>query len=241
MEKVTQAGCSGCCRLVTTEGSSTEVALAMEFVDGQNLLQKLSHGGMWDEERARPFVRQILQSLADLHRIGVLHRDIKCENIMVTRGDRARLIDFGLSVLIPNEGLTGDVGSTGYQSPECLTGHPYGADADMWSLGAVVYSILTGVPAFYQSPRHSANDMILNSPVTEILGKRWAAHLSPSALDFISRLLDRNQVARMTAEQALSHPWLQSNNDFRNFGAPKGVSSYMNRGAHFTSSALRVF
>ena len=210
MQKISAAGCSHCCGLVDTVITGEATALAMDFVQGQNLLESIQGQGAWSEERARPFVAQLLEGLRTLHAAGIAHRDIKCENVMVEdHTDGCRFVDFGLAAAVPPQGLKGDVGSAGYQAPECLDGKSYGTEVDMWSLGTVIFSLLTGVPAFYASKRHSINEMIRDVPIEEVLGKRWASHISDEAHDLLMGLLVRDQHKRMTAEQALRHPFLR--------------------------------
>ena len=100
------------------------------------------------EERAKVVIFQVLQGVRYLHRFGIVHRDLKLENIMMSNStDRAvpKIVDFGLSKIIgPNETATEPFGTLGYVAPEVLKKQPYSFSCDMWSIGCILYALISG-------------------------------------------------------------------------------------------------
>jgi serine/threonine-protein kinase len=136
-----------------------DVFIAMEFVDGRTLRQRLLEGAL-SFESALAIATCLLEALGHAHAAGVLHRDVKPENIMLTGDRSAKLLDFGLAKQLVGEareeaateaaltGVGGVVGTVGYMSPEQLRGDPVDARSDLFQLGAVLYEALAGRPAF---------------------------------------------------------------------------------------------
>ena len=134
--------------------------IAMEFVRGETLRGRLRRGPVPPNE-ALALTAGLLEALGHAHRAGIIHRDIKPENIMITSDGAAKLLDFGLALRMPVDGAasaapTGTLltepgtvlGSLGYMAPEQLRGEPVDERADLFALGAVLYEMLSGKPAF---------------------------------------------------------------------------------------------
>lgn len=124
--------------------------LAMELLDGPTLA---SVGAPLEVPRAVAIAKSLLTALAHAHAHGVIHRDVKPENIMFRRGNgwRPVLIDFGLASLRDAPGLTANglaVGSPSYIAPERLHGNPYDARADLYAVGVILYELIAGVRPF---------------------------------------------------------------------------------------------
>jgi eukaryotic-like serine/threonine-protein kinase len=120
--------------------------IAMEFVDGETLRDKI-HKGPLKSEEALAIVGQVAAGLAEAHRKGIIHRDIKSANIMVTGKGQAKVMDFGLAKLRGGSSLTKSqttIGTVAYMSPEQARGQDLDPRTDIWSLGVVLYEILTG-------------------------------------------------------------------------------------------------
>ncbi|KAH9787328.1 CDPK-related kinase 3 [Citrus sinensis] len=167
-------------------------------------------GGRYTEEDAKAIVVQILSVVAFCHLQGVVHRDLKPENFLFTSGrDDAdmRLIDFGLSDFIrPDERLNDIVGSAYYVAPEVLH-RSYSLEADIWSIGVISYILLCGSRPFWARTESGIFRAVLRSdPNFDDLP--WPS-VSPEAKDFVKRLLNKDYRKRMTAVQALTHPWLR--------------------------------
>lgn len=124
--------------------------IAMEYIEGGDLSKYLRHKGRLPVREAVNFISQACSALEAVHRAGIVHRDIKPENIVITRGALVKLMDFGLA-LVPEMRLTGKgviMGTPLYMSPEQVRGQDIDARGDIYSLGMVLYELLTGSPAF---------------------------------------------------------------------------------------------
>ncbi|XP_031392498.1 CDPK-related kinase 3 isoform X1 [Punica granatum] len=193
---------------------ANNVYIVMELCEGGELLDRiLSRGGRYEEEDAKVIVVQILSVAAFCHLQGVVHRDLKPENFLfTTRSEDAdmKLIDFGLSDFIrPDERLNDIVGSAYYVAPEVLH-RSYSLEADMWSIGVITYILLCGSRPFWARTESGIFRAVLRAdPNFEDLP--WPS-VSQEAKDFARRLLNKDYRKRMTAVQALTHPWLRNEN-----------------------------
>jgi len=125
---------------------SDVLLMTMEYVEGETLSQKLRRGSV-DIWTGLNYISQVLQALMYAHEMGVIHRDIKPSNIMISPGEKAKLLDFGLAVsaLDAERSRSGSiVGSLHYMSPEQVRGHKVDARSDLYSVGITLYEILTG-------------------------------------------------------------------------------------------------
>ncbi|XP_020223947.1 CDPK-related kinase 3 isoform X1 [Cajanus cajan] len=190
---------------------ANNVYIVMELCEGGELLDRiLSRGGKYSEEDAKVIVLQILSVVAFCHLQGVVHRDLKPENFLFTsRSEDAdmRLIDFGLSDFIrPDERLNDIVGSAYYVAPEVLH-RSYSLEADIWSIGVITYILLCGSRPFWARTESGIFRAVLRAdPNFDDLP--WPT-ASAEAKDFVKRLLNKDYRKRMTAVQALTHPWLR--------------------------------
>ena len=184
---------------------SNNYYLILELCPNSHLLNLITTKGKLSETISKPLVRQILEVIKYCHSLGICHRDIKPENLLFNETWHIKLTDFGLAVFVgPNGMVQGSCGSPCYSSPECLTGDPYdGRASDMWSIGVVVYAMLTG-----QIPCTSENK---DEMFREILRGEYEVPdgLSRTATSFIKSLMTRDVSKRLTAEQALEHPWIK--------------------------------
>ncbi|XP_059651189.1 CDPK-related kinase 3-like [Cornus florida] len=193
---------------------TNNVYIVMELCEGGELLDRiLSRGGRYTEDDAKLIVVQILSVVAFCHLQGVVHRDLKPENFLFTsRNEDAdmKLIDFGLSDFIrPDERLNDIVGSAYYVAPEVLH-RCYSLEADIWSIGVITYILLCGSRPFWARTESGIFRAVLRAdPNFDDLP--WPS-VSLEAKDFVKRLLNKDYRKRMTAAQALMHPWLRSEN-----------------------------
>lgn len=186
------------------------VYVVMELCKGGELLDKiLSRGGKYPEEDARVVLIQILSVVAYCHLQGVVHRDLKPENFLFNSEDEnstLKAIDFGLSDYVkPDERLNDIVGSAYYVAPEVLH-RSYGTEADMWSIGVIAYILLCGSRPFWARTESGIFRAVLKADPS-FDEAPWPS-LSADAKDFVKRLLNKDYRKRLTAAQALSHPWL---------------------------------
>ncbi|XP_061370384.1 CDPK-related kinase 3-like [Gastrolobium bilobum] len=190
---------------------SNNVYIVMELCEGGELLDRiLSRGGKYTEEDAKVIVLQILSVVAFCHLQGVVHRDLKPENFLFTSKSEdadMKLIDFGLSDFIrPDERLNDIVGSAYYVAPEVLH-RSYSMEADIWSIGVITYILLCGSRPFWARTESGIFRAVLRAdPNFDDLP--WPC-ASAEAKDFVKRLLNKDYRKRMTAVQALTHPWLR--------------------------------
>lgn len=135
-------------RVFDVAGIDDEVPfIAMEFIDGPSLTQLLRRKRRLEIGELRLFVRHVARGLADVHRAGVVHRDIKPGNVIHVEPDAWKLVDFGVATLV-GSGTRSLVGTPSYMAPEQALGEEIDARADLYSLCLVVYRALTGRPAF---------------------------------------------------------------------------------------------
>ncbi|EMS64675.1 Calcium-dependent protein kinase 29 [Triticum urartu] len=186
------------------------VHLVMEFCSGGELFDRITAKGSYSERQAAAVCRDILTVVHVCHFMGVLHRDLKPENfLLASPADDAPLkaIDFGLSVFIEEGKVYKDiVGSAYYVAPEVLHRN-YGREIDVWSAGVILYILLCGSPPFWAETEKGIFDAILVGQL-DFSSSPWPT-ISESAKDLIRQMLNRDPKRRITAAQALEHPWLK--------------------------------
>nr|BAJ96684.1 predicted protein [Hordeum vulgare subsp. vulgare] len=186
------------------------VHLVMEFCSGGELFDRITAKGSYSERQAAAVCRDILTVVHVCHFMGVLHRDLKPENfLLASPADEAPLkaIDFGLSVFIEEGKVYKDiVGSAYYVAPEVLQRN-YGREIDVWSAGVILYILLCGSPPFWAETEKGIFDAILVGQL-DFSSSPWPT-ISESAKDLIRQMLSRDPKRRITAVQALEHPWLK--------------------------------
>ncbi|CAA3008881.1 CDPK-related kinase 5-like [Olea europaea subsp. europaea] len=193
------------------------VYVVMELCQGGELLDRiLARGGKYSEDDAKAVMVQILNVVVFCHFQGVVHRDLKPENFLFTSKDEnseLKLIDFGLSDFVrPDEKLNDIVGSAYYVAPEVLH-RSYSTEADVWSIGVIAYILLCGSRPFWARTESGIFRAVLRAdPSFE--EAPWPS-LSSEAKDFIKRLLYKDPRKRMTAAQALCHPWIRNYNNVK--------------------------
>ncbi|PWZ39001.1 hypothetical protein Zm00014a_035553 [Zea mays] len=206
--------------------------------EGGELLDRiLSRGGKYSEDDAKAVLVQILNVVAFCHIQGVVHRDLKPENFLFTSKDEnshLKAIDFGLSDFVkPDERLNDIVGSAYYVAPEVLH-RCYSTEADVWSIGVIAYILLCGSRPFWARTESGIFRSVLKADPSYNEAP-WPS-LTPEAMDFVKRLLCKDPRRRMTAAQALSHPWIRNYNAIR---LPLDILIFRLIKAYIRSSSLR--
>ncbi|XP_038904731.1 CDPK-related kinase 7-like [Benincasa hispida] len=214
------------------------VYVVMELCEGGELLDRiLSRGGKYSEEDAKIIMVQILSVVAYCHLQGVVHRDLKPENFLFTSKDESstlKAIDFGLSDYVkPDERLNDIVGSAYYVAPEVLH-RSYRTEADMWSIGVIAYILLCGSRPFWARTESGIFRAVLKAD-PNFEEAPWPS-LSTDAIDFVKRLLNKDYRKRLTAAQALCHPWLADHQDIK---VPLDTITYKLVRSYICSSSLR--
>lgn len=199
-------------RYLGSEISDDYLNIFLEYQAGGSLSSIISKFQRLPENVIKKFTRQILLGLDYLHDNMIAHRDIKGANILVDTDGNVKLADFGASkqladILSFNEGFNTVVGSPYWMAPEVIqggTGNTYGRKADIWSVGAVVIEMATGVPPFYNlTPVNALFKIGSSSAIPDI-----PDYLSTLAQDFILKCLQRDVAKRPTAKELLNHPFI---------------------------------
>ena len=190
--------------------NSDHFYIVIDFMQGKDLfdyIQKRSFS--LSEQRVQEITYQICMGVKYLHGFGIVHRDLKLENIMMSdQTDHAmpKIVDFGLAKIIgPSNTASEPFGTLGYVAPEVLLKQPYTFSCDVWSLGCIVYALLSGsLPFDHEQPKQTIR-MTLNEKLVFDLPV-WT-QVSPTAKDFISKLLVKKPEHRISLDKAMSHPW----------------------------------
>jgi calcium/calmodulin-dependent protein kinase I len=195
-------------RLEDVYESGGQLFIVMELMEGGELFDRIVGRARFTEAEARALVKPLVESVAYLHSRGIVHRDLKPENILCgARLQDVRIADFGLSKLVhPGEILTAAVGTLSYVAPEVLALRGYGREADLWSIGIILWLVVRGRLPFEGDDKEAVIRATLEARL-DFTHPVWAAW-TPDGVDFVRRILQRDPAARLTARQALQHPWL---------------------------------
>jgi calcium-dependent protein kinase len=181
------------------------VHLVMELCAGGELFDRIIARGQYTERGAAALLRTIVRIVHTCHAMGVMHRDIKPENFLLLSKDEdapLKATDFGLSVFFKEGEMLRDiVGSAYYIAPEVLK-RKYGPEADIWSVGVMLYIFLAGVPPFWAENENGIFTAILRGQL-DLSSEPWP-HISPGAKDLVKKMLNINPKERLTAFQVLS-------------------------------------
>lgn len=232
------AGHSNLIKIYEAYEDNDNVYIVMELCRGGELLDRiLSRGGKYTEEDAKAVMLQILNVVSFCHLQGVVHRDLKPENFLFTSKDEdstLKAIDFGLSDFVkPDEKLNDIVGSAYYVAPEVLR-RSYTTEADVWSVGVIAYILLCGSRPFWARTESGIFRSVLKADPS-FNEEPWPS-LSSEAKDFVKRLLNKDPRKRITAAQALCHPWLRNHCEVR---VPLDVLVFKLLKIYMRSSSLR--
>lgn len=178
-----------------------ELYIILEYCARGSLRDILKHGPLLEDDTVN-YVTQTLYGLQYLHEQGVIHRDIKAANLLLTEEGIVKLADFGVSTRINRMAMT-YAGSPNWMAPEVMTGQGASTVSDIWSLGATVVELLTGNPPFHNLVNESACYAIVNEEYIPPLT------LSAECRDFLSRCFQKNMFKRATAQELLAHIWLK--------------------------------
>lgn len=196
-------------KLIDVFDSQKYLMLVLEFIPGGELLHKIRSAEL-SENLITNIVKQILTVISYIHSVGVIHRDIKPENIILSNGLEnlhIKLIDFGLATYTYPDSIPKiTCGTLGYSAPEMLARQSYSSQIDMWSLGIVAYSLITGKLPFYDSDKKVIIEKTIKFDI-DYEESVWKS-FSVKALDFVQKVLNRNPNERLLPHQALSHDWL---------------------------------
>jgi calcium-dependent protein kinase len=198
-------------RLVDVYESEDALSLVMECCEGGELFERVSERKRFSEVDAAKSTSQMLLAVNYIHSCGVVHRDLKLENFLYERkegkgADFLKLIDFGFSkIWEKNTKMELSCGTLSYVAPEVLA-RSYTSQCDLWSLGVIVFILLVGYMPFTGSEGAQTN--LIREGTFRMKEDRWRK-VSDQAFDFVKKLLVVNPQVRLTAAQALQHPWIR--------------------------------
>uniref|UniRef100_A0A3P9HS91 calcium/calmodulin-dependent protein kinase n=1 Tax=Oryzias latipes TaxID=8090 RepID=A0A3P9HS91_ORYLA len=195
------------CRLLKHPNIGTSALL----VTGGELFEDIVAREYYSEADASHCIQQILEAVLHCHQMGVVHRDLKPENLLLAsklKGAAVKLADFGLAIEVQadQQAWFGFAGTPGYLSPEVLRKDPYGKPVDMWACGVILYILLVGYPPFWDEDQHRLYQQI-KAGAYDFPSPEWDT-VTPEAKDLINKMLTINPAKRITATDALKHPWI---------------------------------
>ncbi|XP_075484106.1 CBL-interacting protein kinase 32-like isoform X2 [Primulina tabacum] len=195
-------------RLYEIMASKTKIFIVMEFVTGGELFDNIVNHGRMQEDDARKFFQQLINTVDYCHSRGVFHRDLKPENLLMDDAGNLKVSDFGLSALshtVRDDGLLHTTcGTPNYVAPEVLNDRGYdGATADLWSCGVILFVLLAGYLPF-----DDANLMNLYSKISSA-NFTCPSWFSFGAMKLIARILEPNPMKRITIPEILEDEWFK--------------------------------
>ncbi|XP_076368409.1 calcium/calmodulin-dependent protein kinase type II delta chain-like isoform X2 [Tachypleus tridentatus] len=185
--------------------------LIFDLVTGGELFEDIVAREYYSEADASHCIQQILESVNHCHQNSVVHRDLKPENLLLAskaKGAAVKLADFGLAIEVQGDQQAwyGFAGTPGYLSPEVLKKDPYGKPVDIWACGVILYILLVGYPPFWDEDQHRLYAQI-KAGAYDYPSPEWDT-VTPEAKNLINSMLTVNPAKRITASEALIHPWI---------------------------------
>lgn len=211
----------------------TQTFVVMEYLAGGELLELITDNDHLSERTAKHILRQVLNAVLYLHDRGIVHRDVKPENILLASNQsplpRVKLTDFGLSRVVstagsdaPDDPMQSQCGTAFYLAPEIANNLSYGKAVDLWACGVVCFVMLAGKFPFYGDSDEKFMRRLRAG--VQFPAKEWR-NVSKPAKSLIRGLLDPNPETRLTAQQALDHRWLQEEPDVLSSSSKPHVGS----------------
>ncbi|XP_039532452.1 calcium/calmodulin-dependent protein kinase type II subunit beta isoform X12 [Pimephales promelas] len=185
--------------------------LLFDLVTGGELFEDIVAREYYSEADASHCIQQILEAVLHCHQMGVVHRDLKPENLLLAskcKNAAVKLADFGLAIEVQGDQQAwfGFAGTPGYLSPEVLRKEAYGKPVDIWACGVILYILLVGYPPFWDEDQHKLYQQI-KAGAYDFPSPEWDT-VTPEAKNLINQMLTINPGKRITAQEALKHPWV---------------------------------
>ncbi|CAF2757608.1 unnamed protein product [Rotaria sp. Silwood2] len=185
--------------------------LVFDLVTGGELFEDIVAREFYSEADASHCIQQVLEAVRHCHESNIVHRDLKPENLLLaskTKGAAVKLADFGLAIEVNGEQTQwyGFAGTPGYLSPEVLKKEPYGKPVDIWACGVILYILLVGYPPFWDEDQHRLYNQI-KAGAYDYPSPEWDT-VTTEAKRLIDSMLNINPSRRISATDALKHPWI---------------------------------
>ncbi|XP_076876819.1 calcium/calmodulin-dependent protein kinase type II subunit gamma isoform X31 [Brachyhypopomus gauderio] len=185
--------------------------LLFDLVTGGELFEDIVAREYYSEADASHCIHQILDSVNHIHHHDIVHRDLKPENLLLAskcKNAAVKLADFGLAIEVQGDQQAwfGFAGTPGYLSPEVLRKEAYGKPVDIWACGVILYILLVGYPPFWDEDQHKLYQQI-KAGAYDFPSPEWDT-VTPEAKNLINQMLTINPAKRITAQEALKHPWV---------------------------------
>mmetsp|Transcript_314 Transcript_314/g.342 ORF Transcript_314/g.342 Transcript_314/m.342 type:complete len:441 (-) Transcript_314:111-1433(-) len=180
--------------------------MILDYVNGGELFFHLKKEGKFNVERVKLYAAEIGSAIHHLHTQGIVYRDLKPENILIDKGGHIVITDFGLSKEIPKgdqQGTHTFCGTPEYLAPEVLRGRGHGHAVDWWSLGTLIYEMLTGLPPFYSKNINVMYQKILNGQLT------FPSYIDETCRDLLEGLLTRDPEKRYDGQDLMEHEFFK--------------------------------
>ena len=190
------------------------IIIILNYIEGNTLGEYLKNNNFnFKETQVANIVLQIAKGLQYLHKFGIIHRDLKTDNIMIEQIEQknieVKIMDFGLSkIASKEEKLIEGYGTLYYAAPEIIENLPYNKEVDIWSLGVILYYIFTGCYPFMGKEEDEIEEKIINDPV-EFKDGEWEV-ISDKVQDLIRKCLEKNPEGRITIDEFINHPWFNN-------------------------------
>lgn len=190
--------------------SPERVGFIMKFINGGQLFFHLRNDVIFDEDKCRYYIAELVVALEHLHNHDIVHRDLKPENILISSEGHIVLTDFGLSKIFDTkEGKTTTAcGTYEYMSPEMIKGVKYGKETDWWSVGVLLFDMLNGKPPFRHPNQKELFKLILTKKLT------YANYWSAPTVAILKRLLEREAPKRIKIKELKQHKFFTSKFSF---------------------------
>jgi len=180
--------------------TQTKLYMVLDYFTGGELFFHLKSGGCFPEERSRFYAAEISLALQCLHEHGIIYRDLKPENVLLDDEGHIKLTDFGLSKedLKDNQMTHTFCGTPEYLAPEVIKGAWYGKSVDWWSMGTLLFEMLTGLPPFYNENLHLMYEKIVTAPLI------FPDDMSQPARKLLAGLLERDPRRRLGSNNGIN-------------------------------------
>ncbi|EYU42504.1 hypothetical protein ABFS82_09G028800 [Erythranthe guttata] len=192
--------------------TKSKLYLILDFINGGHLFYHLYRQGIFSEEQARVYTSEIVSAVSHLHERGIVHRDLKPENILMDADGHVMLTDFGLAKEIDESSRSNSLcGTTEYMAPEILLSKGHNKNADWWSVGILLYEMLSGKPPYTNANRKKLQEKIINENF------KLPPRLTNEAHSLLKGLLQKDPLKRLGsgpkgADEIKSHKWFKTVN-----------------------------